>query len=144
MKNLSILFLTLLFFSCKEERVRDSALFVSGTYPVSLYIVDGDTLISPSGLNKTNFLNFRQEVSRMSENVVQVIYKYETKAGERCGSGYSDIHLVESEGKFTLRQPTNTINTYYGYATGKVFYTDAAGWDPKKDKRIRTIISGSR
>lgn len=144
MKNFSLAVLAIIFFSCKEEKLRDPASLVSGTYPVSLYIVDGDTLISPSGLNKTNFLNFRQKVSRMGENVVQVIYKYETKAGERCGSGYSDIQLIESEEKFTLRQPTNTIDTYYGYTAGKVFYTDAAGWDPKKDKRIRTVISGSR
>jgi hypothetical protein len=144
MKRVYSIILTLLIFSCHEQNPRDAASLVSGIYPVTTYIVDGDTLVSPSGLNRTPYLNFRTEVSRLEDNKLQVIYKYNTKEGVYCGSGSSNIRLQESEGKYILRNPDNTIDTYNGYADGKIFYTDGAGWDPKTGKRYRTVIVGVR
>ena len=142
MKN-ALLLSALLLIGCKDNPLSDPASQLAGTYRVSNYMVDNDTLISAKTGNISAYPNLSIVVTRESDNSIQVVYTTDP-TGSRGGTGVAHIRVESSNNRYNLTAPDNTIDTNFGYADGKTFYTNGAGWDAKKNKVIRTIIIGER
>lgn len=142
MKN-ALLFASLLLIGCKDNSLDDPATQVSGLYRVTTYVVDGDTLISSKVGNLSSYPNLSIVVTRQDASSIQVIFTTDPNGG-RGGTGISHVQLTSNNNRYNLTAPNNTIDTNFGYTDGKTFYTDGAGWDPKKNEDIRTIIIGER
>ena len=142
MKN-ALLFASLLLIGCKDNPLNDPASQVSGLYRVTTYVVDNDTLISSRIGNISSYPNLSIAVTREDASNIQVIFTTDPDRS-RGGTGISHVQIESSNNRYNLTSPGNTIDTNFGYTDGKTFYTNGAGWDPKKDKVIRTIIIGER
>lgn len=142
MKN-ALLFASLLLTGCKDNPLNDPASQVSGLYRVTTYVVDNDTLMSSRIGNISSYPNLSIAVTREDASNIQVIFTTDPN-GSRGGTGVSHVQITSNNNRYNLTAPGNTIDTNFGYTDGKTFYTDGAGWDPKKNKDIRTIIIGER
>ena len=113
-------------FGCQpKEQPSDVAARASGRYPVNFYVVDRDTLLSSTGINKLGLTNYYIEVSRVGPDSVRVMTNY-TKNGLSCGMG-KDVRIREVNGVFQLSANVNAPSVYEGRIEGQTFYERTVG-----------------
>ena len=113
--------------SCQgNDQPSDVAARASGKYIVQAYVVNGDTLYSPKGINKIDVRDFYVQVDRKEPDSVRVGVFY-TKNGFNPTIALRDVGVSETNGTFQLTAKTDPLSAYEGRIEGNTFYERSVG-----------------
>lgn len=128
MKRVLFLLLAFKLVGCQPSgQPTDTATRASGKYNVQHYLVNGDTLWSRAGVNKTGWSDYYIQISPKASSEVEVS-DYVSKNGSFCGTG-SYYSVVEKEGLFRISSNLNPPSSYQATIDNGLLNIQSTGMD---------------